>query len=111
MFVRRMRVASFGSLFLGLLLALSGVSAQTPQNAPILPVIRVDHGPNSAAALKAHYVVLVSLDGFRWDYPAKYGAPNLLALGKQGAWASEGMLPSYPVDLSQSLYARYWTLS
>jgi predicted AlkP superfamily pyrophosphatase or phosphodiesterase len=59
-------------------------------------VIHTDHGSNSAQAMKAHYVVLVSLDGFRWDYPKKYGAPHLLALGKQGVWASEGMLPSYP---------------
>ena len=59
-------------------------------------VIHVDHGPNSAQAMKAHYVVLVSLDGFRWDYAKKYGAAHLLALGKQGVWAPEGMLPSYP---------------
>jgi alkaline phosphatase D len=39
---------------------------------------------------------MVSLDGFRWDYAKKYGATNLLALGKQGAWAPEGMIPSYP---------------
>jgi len=58
--------------------------------------IHTDHGPNSAQALKAHYVVLVSLDGFRWDYAKKYGAPNLLALGRQGVWAPDGMLPSYP---------------
>jgi len=63
---------------------------------PALPVIHVDHGPNSAEAQRQHYMVLVSLDGFRWDYPSKFGAPHLLALGKQGAWAPNGMLPSYP---------------
>ena len=61
-----------------------------------LPVIHTDHGPNSAEAMKAHYVVLVSLDGFRWDYTKKYGAEHLLALGKKGVWAPQGMLPSYP---------------
>lgn len=61
-----------------------------------LPVIHVDHGPNSAAARKAHYVVLVSLDGFRWDYAGRDGATHLLALGRQGVWAPDGMLPSYP---------------
>ena len=45
---------------------------------------------------EAHYVVLVSLDGFRWDYAKRDGATHLLALGKQGVWAPEGMLPSYP---------------
>ena len=59
-------------------------------------VIHTDHGPNSAQAMKAHYVVLVSLDGFRWDYAKKYGAAHLLALGKQGVWAPDGMIPSYP---------------
>jgi predicted AlkP superfamily pyrophosphatase or phosphodiesterase len=68
--------------------------AQSPN--PPLPVLHVDNGPNSADAQKAHYVVLVSLDGFRWDYAKKLGARHLLALGKQGVWAPEGMLPSYP---------------
>jgi len=61
-----------------------------------LPVIRVENGPNSAAAEGRHYVVLVSLDGFRWDYVRRDGAAHLLALGRQGVWAPEGMLPSYP---------------
>ncbi len=54
------------------------------------------NGPNSAHAQQQHYVVLVSLDGFRWDYANRENASHLLALGKQGAWAPEGMLPSYP---------------
>jgi len=70
--------------------------SQQPAANPAPPVIHVDHGPNSAEAQRQHYVVLVSLDGFRWDYPTKFGAPHLLALGKQGAWAPNGMLPSYP---------------
>ncbi len=61
-----------------------------------LPLVHVDNGSNSAAAQKAHYVVLVSLDGFRWDYATRDGATHLLALGKLGVWAPEGMLPSYP---------------
>lgn len=52
--------------------------------------------PNDAHAKKQHYVVLVSLDGFRYDYPEEYGASNMLALAKDGARASQGMLPSYP---------------
>ena len=67
-----------------------------PVPSPNLTVIHTGHGPNSAYALKQHYVVLVSLDGFRWDYAKKYGAAHLLALGKQGVWAPEGMYPSYP---------------
>jgi predicted AlkP superfamily pyrophosphatase or phosphodiesterase len=63
---------------------------------PALPLIHVDHGPNSAQAQSRHYVVLVSLDGFRWDYAMRDKATHLLALGRQGVWAPEGMLPSYP---------------
>lgn len=42
------------------------------------------------------YVVLVSLDGFRWDYPEKCGASHLLEMAKEGASAPKGMIPSYP---------------
>jgi len=74
-------------------LLLAGLTAAA-QDA--LPVIHTEHGPNSAEAMKQHYVVLVSLDGFRWDYAQKYGAANLIALGKQGVTAPQGMLPSFP---------------
>src|ERR1700733_10846703 len=60
------------------------------------PVITVDNGPNALVQEQKHYVVLVSLDGFRYDYARKYGATHLLALAKQGADAPEGMIPSYP---------------
>ena len=70
------------------LAALTTAHAQT--------VITTDNPPNTAATQAKHYVVLVSLDGFRYDYPAKFGTPHLLALGAAGASAPEGMLPSYP---------------
>jgi alkaline phosphatase D len=59
-------------------------------------VITFDHGPNSAAQQSKPYVVLVSLDGFRYDYARKYGAKHLLALAADGAIAGEGMIPAYP---------------
>jgi alkaline phosphatase D len=77
-----------------------GLTAQQPSafpgSNPALPLRHVDNGPNSARAQSQHYVVLVSLDGFRWDYAKRDNAIHLLALGKQGVWAPEGMLPSYP---------------
>ncbi|MGB8261956.1 MAG: ectonucleotide pyrophosphatase/phosphodiesterase [Terracidiphilus sp.] len=92
--MRRLAVAA------GLVLVSLACVAQPPAAAPVLnpalPLVYVEHGPNSASAAKAHTVVLVSLDGFRWDYAARDGAKNLLALGKAGAWAPEGMLPSFP---------------
>src|ERR1700694_2045383 len=85
---------------LGLALGLAAVAQQPAKQQdglnPALPLVHVEHGANSATAQKAHYLVLVSLDGFRWDYAKRDGATHLLALGKRGAWAPEGMLPSYP---------------
>jgi predicted AlkP superfamily pyrophosphatase or phosphodiesterase len=90
----RVALASL-ALSIGLGLAAQQPAAFTGQN-PALPLTHVDNGPNSAKAQAQHYVVLVSLDGFRWDYAKRDGARNLLALGKNGVWAPEGMLPSYP---------------
>ncbi len=75
--------------------ALPAALAQKATPAPV-PVIAVDHGPNAPAQMGKHYVVLVSLDGFRYDYPRKYGATHLLAIGAAGASAPQGMIPSYP---------------
>src|ERR1700761_5536644 len=60
------------------------------------PVIAIDNGPNALIQEQKHYVVLVSLDGFRYDYAKQYGATHLLALAKEGASAPDGMVPSYP---------------
>jgi alkaline phosphatase D len=70
--------------------------AQQPSLNPSLPLQHVDNGDNSEAAQQAHYVVLVSLDGFRWDYAKRYGAKHLLDLGEHGVWAPNGMMPSFP---------------
>src|ERR1039458_348409 len=59
-------------------------------------VITVDHGPNAEAQQSKHYVILVSLDGFRYDYAKKYGAKHLLAIAAHGASVPDGMIPSYP---------------
>lgn len=62
----------------------------------IAPVITVDHGPNAAAQRAKHYVILISFDGFRFDYAKRYNAQNVLALASHGASAPGGMIPSYP---------------
>jgi predicted AlkP superfamily pyrophosphatase or phosphodiesterase len=62
----------------------------------VTPVITVDHGPNAPRQLSKPYVILVSLDGFRYDYAKRYHADHLLTLATQGASAPEGMLPAYP---------------
>ncbi len=45
--------------------------------------------------MKQPYVVMVSVDGFRYDYAEKFEAKNILAIEKNGASASR-MIPSYP---------------
>jgi len=71
----------------------------------ISPVITVDHGPNAPQQLSKPYVILVSLDGFRYDYPKRYHADHLLALAAQGASAPEGMIPAYPTTTSPNHYS------
>jgi hypothetical protein len=58
--------------------------------------ITVERGPNTPEQQAKPYVILVSLDGFRYDYPRIYHSPNLDALGARGASAPEGMIPAYP---------------
>jgi predicted AlkP superfamily pyrophosphatase or phosphodiesterase len=72
------------------------VSPVTSSPIAISPVITVDHGPNAPQQLSKPYVILVSLDGFRYDYAKRYHAEHLLALGAHGASAPGGMLPAYP---------------
>jgi alkaline phosphatase D len=59
-------------------------------------VIEVPNPPNTAEQQAKHYVVLVSLDGFRYDYATKYAAKNVQAMAARGASAPDGMIPSYP---------------
>lgn len=44
---------------------------------------------------KTPYVVLISFDGFRHDYVAKFNPPNFTAFIKSGT-AADGMIPSFP---------------
>ncbi len=50
---------------------------------------------NSREAQKKPYLVLISLDGFRYDYAEKYQAKHLQQFAKQGVHATN-MIPSYP---------------
>lgn len=85
------RLSSLTAFFAFVLLSIGSLFAQQA-----LPVLTVDHGPNAQPMVSRHYVVMVSLDGFRYDFLKKYGATHLLAIGKHGATSPEGMIPSYP---------------
>ncbi|HDP76407.1 MAG TPA: alkaline phosphatase family protein [Bacteroidales bacterium] len=45
--------------------------------------------------LSDSYVLLISLDGFRWDYPNIYSTPNIDAFGLSGVRA-QSLISSYP---------------
>lgn len=50
---------------------------------------------NQAAQMQKPYLILISADGFRYDYATKYNAKDLQTLAKSGV-AAKSMLPSYP---------------
>jgi Uncharacterized proteins of the AP superfamily len=58
----------------------------------------------SIAAQSNNYTIIVSLDGFRWDYPQLYSTPNLNKIAKNGVHASS-MKPSYPASTFPNHYA------
>lgn len=59
----------------------------------------------NAQNTKQHYTVIVSLDGFRWDYPTMYETPHLNRMGQEGVKAV--MLPSFPA----STFPNHYTLA
>lgn len=59
----------------------------------------------SCTKQEQHYTVIVSLDGFRWDYPVLYDTPHLNRIAQKGVSAS--MLPSYPA----STFPNHYTLA
>ncbi len=96
--VRALFVACLLSLASGLppvARAQQATARETASAALAAPIV-VEHGPNTAEQQAKPYVILVSLDGFRYDYPRIYHSPNLDALGARGASAPEGMIPAYP---------------
>ena len=50
-----------------------------------------------------NYVVMVSLDGFRWDYNKIYNTPNLNRLASDGVKA-ERLIPSFPTKTFPNHY-------
>ena len=60
---------------------------------------------NSIEAQSQPYVIMISADGFRYDYAKKYNSENLLKYSNQGVQA-KAMLPSYP----SITFPNHWTL-
>ena len=79
-----MPVRRFSSILLALLLPASLVFTGC-----------TDSEDASSAQLEAPTVLLISLDGFRWDYLDRYEAPTMRRLASEGVRA-ERMIPSFP---------------
>jgi predicted AlkP superfamily pyrophosphatase or phosphodiesterase len=50
-------------------------------------------------------VLLISIDGFRAEYATRGLTPTLAALAGEGAWAPDGMRPSFPVNTFPNHYS------
>lgn len=71
----------------------------------LLIALFILHASSSLTAQnKDHYTIIVSLDGFRWDYPQIHGTPNLNKMAQNGV--SAVMRPSYPA----STFPNHYTL-
>lgn len=60
---------------------------------------------NNVEAKSKPYVIMISTDGFRYDYAKKYNAQNLLKYSAQGIQA-KAMIPSYP----SITFPNHWSL-
>ncbi|SMO93552.1 Predicted pyrophosphatase or phosphodiesterase, AlkP superfamily [Chryseobacterium rhizoplanae] len=60
---------------------------------------------NSVEAQSKPYVIMISTDGFRYDYAQKYNAEHLLKLANSGV-KSDAMIPSYP----SITFPNHWSL-
>jgi predicted AlkP superfamily pyrophosphatase or phosphodiesterase len=84
-------------LFLLVAYCLSGFSQDTTQQV-------VPGRKNSIQQQKKPYVILISADGFRYDFAKRYHAQNLLRFGTEGVQATS-MIPSYPSVTFPNHYA------
>jgi predicted AlkP superfamily pyrophosphatase or phosphodiesterase len=69
--------------------------------------------PGLLAQAGKPYVILVSIDGFRYDYAERFQTKNILAVRDSGA-AAESMIPSFPsltfpnhISLATGLYPEH----
>ena len=60
---------------------------------------------NSAEAISKPYVILISADGFRYDYAEKYKAKNLLKIAENGV-SAKALIPSFPTIT----FPNHWSL-
>jgi predicted AlkP superfamily pyrophosphatase or phosphodiesterase len=92
---KQIKTGSLASLILALLLFVAGLSSFKPFASSAESVQINDLRPT---------VILISLDGFRYDYLDKYHPPTLNALAREGVRA-KWMTPSFPSKTFPNHYA------
>ena len=97
-----MKAALRRGLLIGLALALTPGCEQSPITASQLETTypkanALGHGDKP-------YVLLISLDGYRYDYTDIYAAPNLKRFA-QGGVRAESLIPGYPSETFPNHYA------
>jgi predicted AlkP superfamily pyrophosphatase or phosphodiesterase len=71
------------------------INAQLPEDEVLKKTQSILSNTNAAWVKEQPYVVLISIDGFRYDYAEKFGAINILNFMKNGV-SSAKMIPSFP---------------
>lgn len=80
-------------ILLHLLIITSLLSSFSCQRKTVTGGVQVVH--NSKKSLEKPYLILISLDGFRWDYVDRFNPPHLSQFIENGARA-ESLVPSFP---------------
>lgn len=72
--------------------------------APLLAFLSVTGCSSVRSERETPYVVMVSLDGFRWDYDSIYGTPVLDDIADKGVMAVR-LIPSFPTKTFPNHYS------
>lgn len=91
-----------GLHFLMLLISLTVAAQQKPVDTA---QVVIPNRYNTVEAQTKPYVIMISTDGFRYDYAKKYNAENLLKYSNEGVQA-KAMIPSYP----SITFPNHWSL-
>jgi predicted AlkP superfamily pyrophosphatase or phosphodiesterase len=95
------------SLMLSLMLAVGGCSgAKKTEVVDDLSSMRTydPEAKNAAVSVNKPYVIMVSIDGYRWDYTKKFAPPHISRLHKEGV-AAESLIPVYPTKTFPNHYS------
>ncbi|MEN2435235.1 ectonucleotide pyrophosphatase/phosphodiesterase [Weeksellaceae bacterium A-14] len=93
-----MRLLQMVLFFVSLLFSAQETPSDTAQ-------VTVSGRLNSAQAMAAPYVIMISSDGYRYDYSQKYQATHLLQFSSEGVRA-KAMYPSFP----SITFPNHWSL-